>query len=165
MWFKRSQFELMTGYLASKGLVRLGNRFEFIQLPIGALFLSLGFSFVEILLKFREMSMMIRTYRNKKRLGLYNINKGQRRNFIRGGRDVVRIAKKGSELLGGAAVGLVIGIKIANEVGKGLGVGELGSKALEALIRKAGLHKEDFERRAAFRSLEESDKAEKEAKK
>lgn len=69
------------------------------------------------------------------------------------------MAKKSLEIFGVGTGIMVLGRDALNAIGEKGGYGKLGDKAIESGIRKAGLHKEDFERRAALRLLEEQNKA------
>lgn len=128
-------------YVLSKIIVRLVSKFDFIALPIGV---SLSCFIVITIYNigvWREFIMMAGTYRDRKRRGVYDMQKRGMGGVPGGGKDFLRLALKAGKSLGGGALATAAGIEAANTIGRGFGNGDVGTKAMESVTKKAGLHK------------------------
>lgn len=136
---------VITGiYVLSKFIVRLVSKFSFIALPIGVSVSCFIIILIYNIGMWRELCMMVGAYRDKKRRGVYNIQSTHKRG-IRGvpggGKDLLRLGVKAVKAAGGGILGTAAGIEAANTIGRGFGEGDVGTKAVEKVTKKAGLHK------------------------
>ena len=147
------------GYMVCKWVVRLSGKFTFIMFPIGV---SLSVTFfiicIEILMC-KELILMVRGYREKRDRGLYSVSKTPRRGVFgglgggggRGSADLIRIGIRILRVVGGGALGAAAGVEAANTFGRGMGYGDVGTRTMEGIARRTGVHRDNVEARRAIR--------------
>ena len=140
---------VMSLYFVSRVIVRIVKGYEFVVLPAGISVMSAIVIISVHVMFMSEFIMMYRVYRKKKgdRLGVY---REQRRGMMGGmGPNRWRLLMKLGKGVGSGLIGTGAGIAAANEVGRVLGYQDWATKKLEGGAKKVGLHKENWDARAA----------------
>ena len=130
--------------LVARYIVRISKEFDIIVFPGIVMFIVLlvivGVNYMNV----REFAMMVSRYREKKRNGVYKV---QRRG-MGGGRftpDKWRLLMNAGKILWGGFIGMGGSIAAGNGIGRVLGHEDVVTKTLEGYFKKIGLHKEAIE--------------------